>query len=259
MARKHIEYYALSLAAFGDRIIPKENETEGSVYRGWQGQNFMHQISKRFIDGVEAIKAKYKPDAQPKEIQKLAGELLQQIPAAVSKFLQPLAASYYEMKNQVAKISIGPSSDPAAMIRRMEIRTHLKSIDGKERLRIFQEAVENGDNEIAGAYLESHKIFNLLDENTLAAGREKLLRKRDPLLADAFFAASRAGSILSGNFRHVIEELGVYAPPIPGEIFTMLESLPKADWKDARGAEGRFIDNNLLPSALPKPTMEFKK
>jgi hypothetical protein len=140
----------------------------------------------------------------------------------------------------------------------MELRQFLKAQPGADRLRIFEEAVDSGDAEIYAAFAESHKIFNLLGEDILAAGREKLLRKKDPLLANAFFGCERAGSILAENFEHVINDLAAYAPIDPCQYQKLLSDIPRPDWQH-KSDIGRFMDNSDLSTVLPKPTTEFKK
>jgi len=210
-------------------------------------------IAKTLISGIVEIQSRYKSEIQPEQITALANELLIRVQSRMGEFLGPIASSYCNMQGDIFKLAISPFNDSVAAIRRMEIRQHLRSLDGKQRLEIFNQAVENGGDEIINAFIENSKFFSLLDPALIEQGKRKWLQRKDPTLAEAFLSTEQAGSVLASNFESIIGDLAAYASVQPERIQKLLADIPKPGWTHLKTGDERMIDSGVMPSMLPPP------
>ena len=258
-SRKKIEWLAAAGHA-GTKITPKEGDTESSVFRASKGQEFLSGVGKLFIDGIAEIEKRFVPEIRSGEISKLADELLNSVQSRMTKdFLNPVASSYRNMQGDIFKLAISPFNDSVAAIRRMEIRQHLRSLDGKQRLEIFNQAVENGGDEIINAFIENSKFFNLLDPALIEQGKRQWLQQKDPTLAEAFLSTEQAGSVLASNFESIIGDLAAYASAQPERIQKLLADIPKPGWTHLKSSDEKIIDSGVMASMLPPPSGKFSE
>ena len=251
-SRKHIEWYSQSVKSFGDIVCPREGDTEGPAFRGMKGQQFLHLVCKRFIDGVAAIQAdkNFTPEGKAVKNEELANACLAEIAQKKAMFLDPLIVNY---KSAAGKLyGLMKVSDSVALFRRMELRTFFRSVDGETRLAAFDHAVDIADSEVVAAFIEQSDIYQLLGKEILNAGLKKFLAKKDPALAQEHSESERSGSILTENFRHVIEDLGIFASSDKSpDIQAMLDGLPQENWSHVKSGDSRMIDSATMPSMLP--------
>jgi hypothetical protein len=257
--RRKIEWLATARHT-GTKITPKEGDTESSVFRAAAGQAFLAGVAKTFVSGIAEIQSRYKSEIQPEQIKQLANELLNSVQSRMTKdFLNPIASSYRNMQGDIFKLAISPFNDSVAAIRRMEIRQHLRSLDGKQRLEIFNQAVENGGDEIINAFIENSKFFSLLDPALIEQGKRKWLQRKDPTLAEAFLSTEQAGSVLSSNFESIIGDLAAYASAQPERIQKLLADIPKPGWTHLKSGDEKIIDSGVMASMLPPPSGKFSE
>lgn len=214
----------------------------------------MSGVAKTFISGIAEIQKRYKPEIQPEQITALADELLIQIQNNMEKFLSPVASSFRSLGGDVFKLSVSPFNDSVAAIRRMEIRQHLKSLEPKARLEIFNQAVERGSDEVVQCFVENSSFFQLLDPALIEKGKRQWLQRKDPTLAVNYFETETAGSVLESDFEKTINDLAAYGSTQPERISGMLRNLPKPGWTHSETGDSRMINTGVMPSNLPPPS-----
>jgi hypothetical protein len=254
--RRKIEWIAT--AGHGSiKIMPKAGDTESSVYRAFQGQNYLAGIAKKFIDGIAEIQSRFKPEIQSEQITALANELLIQVQGNMAKFLSPIAVNFRSLQGDIYKLAVSPFNDSIAAIRRAEIRTHLRTLELKERINVFNQAVENGSDEVVQAFIENNQFFRLLDPGYIEQGKRKWLLRKDPTLAETYFSTEQAGSVVANDFENIIGDLAAYASPQPERVQNLLADIPRPGWQHEKTGDERMIDSGVMPSNLPLPSQKL--
>ena len=252
--RRHIEYYAAikpgsdTNEVFAIKLV--EGEPANLISQAAKAQEWIHTVAKSFVDGVKQIQDKFKPDKISEPVRDLARQQLGLIPNGVAQFLKPLAAHYEVLQGEIVKSVYTPfSGDVTAIVRRGEIRTFLRTLDGKSRLEAFRRAIANRDDEVVRSFLEHADLFALLGREFLEEGKRQWLLGKDPVLGVDFITTETNGGILGTQFEHLIDDLAAYAEE-PAKALELKKSLPSG-WAHTPTTAEKWMNNANMPSELP--------
>ena len=252
MARKHIEYFANG--AFGITLKAKNGDTSGPMFYGQKGQTLLHNVAKSFVDKITSLQGdkNYTPYGKNESIRAHAKTMLEKLRREHKRFTEPLVRKYqtFDSTNLTA---ITPPRDAVQAVSRMELRQFIAAQPGEKKVKIFQDALENNDEQTLGAFLEKSSLFQLLSAEIIDTGRREYLRKKGQ---GDILDAELAGSTLCYGIEKLTDDLSLYLTAGNEDACAIHKDLPRPGWKFQETAEHIAIKNNLLPSLLPSPSAD---
>ena len=236
MSRSYLEYF--QLGAYGHKSKAAE-----------PGQQFLTSISKSFVETAESVDADSKLTAEGKQAQVEAAARagLKAIRQGYRKHLDKLQHQFLHF-DSTNLFAVTPARGPIDAVTRGELRRHLASLDGTRRREIFDVALQDLDEEILGAYFDRAKIFQLLGQDIIAAGKKRYMQAKCPAVLDA----EAAGASLEFAVTQMTHELSEYSGTNE-DSSAILEGLPKPGWELEQNGDFEAMKSNQGASVLPDP------
>lgn len=254
MRKLHIEWYGESINAFGNNIRAKEGDVTSMTFLAQKGQEFIHNLCKRFLDTVWSVQKEgnYTEQGQLAKIQETANKLLTELKQNYRRFLYPIIITYQISKFRTTARALQPPRDATEAIQRLKIQRYLRSLDIKQRVKVFQDALMKNNESILAVFFERPALFKLLEPKFIKKGKRQYLAKAAP---DAI-AAEEAGSMLTFNIERVVDDLSLYAGQL-NDAAEILSFLPKLDWTFEPTSDTKAMAGGAFTSNLPEPILSM--
>jgi len=224
---KFSKFLSKNSGGFGVDLAGSLDDHEQSPqWRAAKGLEGICQAARDMHAAIDAARSdKYlSRDGQEEKVQKVVEQTLRKLDDLRDRFLGIAWSNLQTLRGKLRTPQPG-NDNVAGLLTQIEARSILWSLDGKERLKIFDTAVADGDEATFAAFDRQPAGMNLISPEALAEGRVRRLAQKDPITAKQLAKMEAIVPTMCDALRRFYRELALYAN-LDTQAFEICASTP---------------------------------